>query len=88
MTEEDFLQIESSQRQHHEVMRHECLRRAAEIQEEMAIVAALHPQIYRDGDQWCVLYGQDIQTGIVGFGKTPSAAILDFNNAFGKTINE
>lgn len=34
-----------------------------------------------DGDQWCVLYGKDLQEGIAGFGPTPDEAILAFAEA-------
>ena len=36
---------------------------------------------YRDGNQWCVLLGDDLQSGIAGFGNSPSAAIADFERA-------
>lgn len=36
---------------------------------------------YKDGGQWCVLYGDDLQSGIAGFGDTPSLAMLNFNDA-------
>lgn len=46
---------------------------------EYNLVATLHPSITIDGDKWCVLYGQDLMTGIAGFGETPYLAVLDFN---------
>lgn len=39
----------------------------------------LRPRIYPDGDQWCVLYGDDLQEGVAGFGATPDAASRDFD---------
>ena len=54
--------------------------------EEINLVALLKPKIYPDGNQWCVLYGEDIQTGIVGFGDTPRKAIFSFNKAFDEPI--
>lgn len=41
--------------------------------------ALMRPRIYPDGDQWCALYGEDLQEGVAGFGVTPAAACLDFN---------
>ena len=35
-------------------------------------------KIYPDGDMWCCLYGDDIQIGVAGFGKTPALAAKDF----------
>lgn len=32
-----------------------------------------------DGNQWCALYGADLQSGIAGFGDSPAAAMNDFN---------
>ncbi|URC15429.1 RNA-binding protein [Paraglaciecola Antarctic JLT virus 2] len=34
--------------------------------------------IKKDGDQWCVLAGKNLQVGIAGFGSTISEAIDDF----------
>lgn len=34
---------------------------------------------YKDGNQWCVRWGENIQEGICGFGDTPMKAIADFN---------
>lgn len=35
-------------------------------------------KIYPDGDMWCCLYGDDIQMGVAGFGRTPAFAAQDF----------
>jgi len=32
-------------------------------------------KLYRDGDQWCALVGDNIQSGLVGFGDSPIAAL-------------
>lgn len=40
--------------------------------------------ISRDGNMWCVLYGENLQEGVSGFGKTLAEAILDFDNTFEK----
>jgi hypothetical protein len=51
-------------------------------------ISALRPRIFPDGDRWCVLYGENISEGICGFGKTPIAAIRDFNNnVYNQTLN-
>ncbi|MCA9734564.1 hypothetical protein KC799_20695 [candidate division KSB1 bacterium] len=34
--------------------------------------------IQKDGNQWCFLYGEDLQSGISGFGDTPQDALKDF----------
>ena len=45
------------------------------------IVSKLGLTPYKDGDKWCVLWGENIQEGICGFGDTPIAAMFDFQGA-------
>lgn len=40
------------------------------------------PKIYPDGDMWCCLLGDNIQEGVVGFGKTPELACKNFDHNF------
>lgn len=37
------------------------------------------PKLSVDGDMWCALYGDDLQSGVAGFGKSPAKAMHDFN---------
>jgi hypothetical protein len=49
--------------------------------------AIYKPKVFRDGDAWCALYGDNIQEGVCGFGDTPANAVHDFNqcwNGLGK----
>jgi hypothetical protein len=39
----------------------------------------MHPKIFPDGNQWCVLYGENLQEGVCGFGDTPYLAAEDFD---------
>lgn len=39
----------------------------------------LTPRIYPNGNQWCCLYGDNLQEGVAGFGDTPHKASLDFD---------
>ena len=39
-------------------------------------------KIFKDGSQWCVLWGPDLQVGVAGFGATLRLAIYDFDIAF------
>lgn len=43
---------------------------------------ALRPAMYPDGNQWCALYGENLQEGVCGFGDTPELAAIDFDNAW------
>lgn len=42
----------------------------------------LRPKMYPDGDQWCALYGDDLQEGVAGFGETPERAAVAFDLAW------
>ena len=42
----------------------------------------LKPKIYIDGHKWCVLYGDNLQDGLAGFGNSPELAMLDFDKNF------
>lgn len=37
------------------------------------------PTLSMDGDQWCALYGIDLQQGVAGFGDTPAKAMAEFD---------
>ena len=37
------------------------------------------PKLTIDGDMWCALYGEDLQEGVAGFGKSPADAMWDFD---------
>jgi len=38
------------------------------------------PKLTMDGNQWCALYGEDLQDGIAGFGDTAEEAMSNFDN--------
>lgn len=40
------------------------------------------PQLFKDGNQWCALFGEDLQAGVAGFGDSPSAAMYAFDEAW------
>lgn len=35
-----------------------------------------------DGNKWCVLYGDNLQDGVAGFGDSPELASWDFDRAW------
>lgn len=41
-------------------------------------ITALGIKPFKDGNQWCFLYGDNIMDGICGFGDTIDRAALDF----------
>lgn len=55
------------------------MENSTERKEYWAVVLGLKPQ--RDGNEWFVLCGDNIQVGVVGFGSTPEEAIHAFESA-------
>lgn len=45
-------------------------------------VMQMFEQRSRDGNQWCALFGENIQDGVVGFGDGPDAAMWAFDEAW------
>lgn len=44
--------------------------------------SVFRPHLSIDGDQWCALYGDNLQDGVAGFGDSPAAAMSDFDRAW------
>ena len=44
--------------------------------------AVLQAKIFIDGNQWCALYGDNIQAGVAGFGNSPYEATVAFDRAW------
>ena len=86
MTLDDAIQLESSQRQHFDTIIFNEQRDRVTEESILCRFALLKPKIFRDGDQWCVLYGDDLHSGIAGFGKSPRAAIMEWNAAWDAPI--
>lgn len=68
----------------YETLTAEAKHAAAIEAQEMTLVATLKPRIFIDGNMWCVLWGENLQDGIAGFGATPRLAVYDFNKAWDK----
>ena len=41
--------------------------------------AVFRPSLSVDGNQWCALYGANLQDGVAGFGDSPADAMWDFD---------
>lgn len=54
--------------------------------EEFNLVALLKPKIFIDGNQWCVLWGENLQDGVAGFGCCPYLAVLDFGKQWHREL--
>lgn len=44
------------------------------------------PRLFIDGNQWCALYGDNLQDGVAGFGDSPFDAMANFDAAWVETI--
>jgi hypothetical protein len=42
-------------------------------------------RLFPDGDQWCALFGDNLQDGYAGFGETPEEAIADLFEQYNLT---
>lgn len=51
-----------------------------QILEVLAIANILDLVPFKDGSQWSVLWGKDLQSGIAAFGETPIEALIKFYN--------
>ena len=56
----------------------------AEERQTVNLVAALGLTPKRDGNQWCFLYGDDLQSGVAGFGNSVRDAAIEFSRNFYK----
>lgn len=79
---------ETAQSQHDAALLQQSRMSYAIEMEELCRFNLLRPKLYRDGNQWCVLYGENIQEGIAGFGDTPNKAIFDWNGAWHREITK
>lgn len=71
---------------HFEVMRNAGQMAEAAAYEHMRPSAVWRPNLSIDGNQWCALYGTDLQSGVAGFGASPEAAMLDFDAAWSRAL--
>lgn len=79
----EFDQIESSQRQHHNEIQHQMNIELLETEQQYKRFSMMKPKVYKDGDKWCVGLG-DFPEGVFGFGNTPHEAVLDWEIEWNK----
>lgn len=48
--------------------------------------AIYRPRVSIDGNQWCALYGDNLQDGVAGFGDSPATAMWDFDANWSKKL--
>ena len=71
---------------HYAMMAAESIRAAAGEYERPSVI--FRPRIYVDGDKWCALYGDDLESGVAGFGDSPAGAMLDFDACWNKKLGQ
>lgn len=85
MNEDQYWYNRSSQDVRYSELQHDAKMYLLMTEQEYQLFAMLKPSLKKDGNQWCVLFGKDLQEGIAGFGDTPYLAILDWNKQFNAT---
>jgi hypothetical protein len=48
--------------------------------------AIYKPRLSIDGNQWCALYGENLQDGVAGFGDSPADAMWDFDKNWSEKL--
>lgn len=67
-----------------EEMSQEDIRCAAGQFERPSVL--FRPKLFIEGDQWCALYGDNLQEGLAGFGESPEKAMRDFDKNWSKPL--
>jgi len=70
-----------------EVQRMDRILADEKIYQETRPHAIYKPKLYKDGNEWCALLGDNIQEGVCGFGKSPKLAFEEFDKNFIKEID-
>jgi hypothetical protein len=58
------------------------------IGERMRPATLYRPKLSIDGNQWCALYGENLQDGVAGFGNSPDGAMRAFDVAWFSEAND
>jgi len=88
MTEETYWKEKLSREQHHLDYEDQSKMNTLVQAEEMNLFSLLKPKVGIDGNQHYVLYGEDLQNGVAGFGDTLMLAIYDFNKSFNSVVGK
>jgi|GEM_PF-3289924 len=88
MTEDTYWKEKLSREQHHLDYEHQSKMNTLVQTEEMNLFSLLKPKVGIDGNQHYVLYGENLQDGVAGFGDTLILAISDFNKSFYSVVKK
>ena len=67
------------------IIKMEFISAAYEMQRPSVI---FKPALSIDGNSWCALYGDNLQTGVAGFGDSPNKAMLEFDKEWATSITK
>ena len=65
------------------VARHMVESMDCQLFEQLRPSVLFQPRVFKDGDKWCCLRGENLMEGVVGFGDTPNEATLEFDKEWG-----
>ena len=80
----DYQQLIANSIAHAAEMANENIRAVASSYEAPSVL--FRPKLFIDGNQWCALYGDNLQDGVAGFGKSPADAMWDFDKNWNASI--
>ena len=86
MERDQYYQSKIERYSHDKDLTHQSEMNVLVQNEEMNLFTLLKPKLYRDGNVWCVLFGDNSIDGIAGYGETPMLAIYDFNKKWHEPI--
>ena len=86
MLDADYQQLAMNSIAHAAEMIREDFRYLTAKQELPSVL--YRPKLFIDGNQWCALYGENIQDGVAGFGDSPEEAMHQFNAAWVERIKK
>jgi len=66
-----------------EIIKNEFINVTYEMQRPSVL---FKPKLSLDGNMWCALYGDDLQCGVAGFGKSPDEAMRNFDIEWNKNF--
>lgn len=56
-----------------------------QMNEQLRPSILFQPRVFKDGDRWCCLKGENLTEGVAGFGDTPDKATREFDKEW---VNE
>ena len=86
MLDNEYQQLIANSIAHAAEMASENIRAAASRYEAPSVL--FKPKLSIDGNQWCALYGENLQDGVAGFGRSPADAMWDFDKNWNAVMKE